>query len=44
MLDGAAIAAILVGILTAVGGLATAWMSSWNVERVQARKNRKVLA
>jgi len=44
MLDGTAIAAILTGILALVGAVATAWMSGWNEQRVQARANRKALA
>jgi hypothetical protein len=44
MLDGSAIAAILTGVLALMGALATAWMSSWNGERLQTRANRKALA
>jgi hypothetical protein len=44
MLEGSTIAAILTGILAVLGALATAWMSGWNEQRVQARKNRKALA
>lgn len=43
-LDGSAIAAILTGVLALLGALATAWMSGWNENRVQARETRKVLA
>lgn len=43
-LDGTAIAAILTGILALAGALATAWMSGWNEQRVQARANKKALA
>lgn len=44
MLEGSSIAAILTGILALFGALATAWMSGWNDQRVESRKNRKALA
>lgn len=44
MLDGSSIAAILTGVLALIGALATAWMSGWNEQRVQARQHRKKLA
>lgn len=44
MLEGSSIAAILTGVLALMGAIATAWMSGWNDQRVQARKNRKALA
>jgi len=44
MLEGSSIAAILTGILALLGALAAAWMSGWNEQRIQARKNRKALA
>ncbi|KAK4197923.1 hypothetical protein QBC40DRAFT_284652 [Triangularia verruculosa] len=43
-IDGSTIAAILTGILALVGAVATAWMSGWNQQRVESRKNRKALA
>lgn len=44
MLEGSSIAAILTGVLALVGAIATAWMSGWNEQRIQARQNRKALA
>lgn len=44
MLDGSSIAAILTGVLALIGAIATAWMSGWNEQRVQARHHRKALA
>jgi hypothetical protein len=44
MVDGTTIAAILTGILALAGGLAAAWMSGWNEQRSELRKNRKALA
>lgn len=43
-IDGSTIAAILTGILALVGAVTTAWMSGLNQQRVESRKNRKVLA
>ena len=43
MVDGSTIAAILTGVLALVGALATAWLSGWNEQRVEARKTKKVL-
>jgi len=43
-MEGSTIAAILTGVLALVGALATAWMSGWNEERIEARKGRKILA
>jgi hypothetical protein len=43
-LDGTTVAAIVTGILALLGALATAWMSGWNEQRLQARANKKALA
>ena len=43
MVDGSTIAAILTGVLALAGAVASAWMSGWNEQRSQERKNRKVL-
>jgi hypothetical protein len=44
MIDGTTIVAILTGILALAGAIATAWMSGWNEQRIESRKNRKALA
>ena len=43
-IDGSTIAAILTGILALVGAVASAWMSGWNLQRLESRKNQKALA
>ena len=43
-LDGATIAAIITGILALLGALATAWLSGWNEERLQRRKNMQIIS